>query len=385
MSPFSGSEQSVLTKEGCQARLGRLLEAIEELGLGGALLSDPRELYYFCGLPLPPDGDFASYALVRASGHVTVVCTEGREPLVADAVDCYPWSVGATRNPDLTRQATLRLKRLIRKGKLGAVGYQAEHLPRDTAEAVAEAGGTLRWRVLDDVIANLERHKDPDELALMRQSIACTEAAYAAVSDVIAPGVSELEVLAAGQRAAMLAAGEPVWHSGDYACAAGGGPARDRNLADGELYIVDAWTIYRGYWSDLCRTFPVGTPSDLQASVYEHLVGILAQVPEQLRPGRSGVELAHWMDDRIREHPHLKDTGLKHHAGHGTGLRPHIVPDLNKDREGLLQAGDVVCVEPGAYTPELRAGIRVENTFVLTADGCEVLSSYPLTWSVKAG
>ncbi len=381
----SGSEQSVLTKEGCQVRLGRLLAAMEELGLGGAVLSDPRELYYFCGLTLPPDGDFASYALVRASGHVTVVTTEGRQPLVADAVDCYPWQIGATRNPDLTRQATLRLKRLIRKGKLGAVGYQAEHLPRETAEAIGEAGGTLRWRALDDPIASLERHKDQDELALMKQSIAVTEAAYRAVEAVIEPGVSELEVLAAGQRAAMLAAGEPLWHSGDYACAAPGGPARARPIVAGELYIVDAWSVYRGYWSDLCRTFPVGEPTDLQREVHDHLVRILEQVPGQLRPGYAGVELAHWVDDLIREHPHLKDTGLKHHAGHGTGLRPHIAPDLNKDREGILQVGDVVCVEPGAYTPELRAGIRVENTFLLTADGCEVLSSYPLSWGGKAG
>jgi Xaa-Pro aminopeptidase len=385
MERHSETELSVLTKEGCQVRLGRLLAAMEELGLGGAVLSDPRELYYFCGLPLPPDQDFAAYALVRSSGHVTVVTTEGRQPLVGDAVDSYPWSIGATRNPDLTRQATLRLKRLIRKGKLGAVGYQAEHLPRETAEAVAEAGATVRWKALDDLIANLERHKDDDELALMKRSIAVTEAAYAAVAEVITPGVGELEVLAAGQRAAMLAAGEPLWHSGDYACGAPGGPARNRPIEAGELYIVDAWSVYRGYWSDLCRTFPVGEPTDLQLAVYHHLVGILEQVPSQLRPGRSGVELAHWMDDQIREHPHLKDIGLKHHAGHGTGLRPHIAPDLNRDREGILQAGDVVCVEPGAYSPELRGGIRIENTYRLTADGCEVLSSYPLSWSQKAG
>ena len=375
----------MLTKEGCQGRIKRLLTVMEDLGLGGAVLSDPRELYYFCGVPLPPGGDWATLALVRASGQVIVVTSEGRLPLVGDVVDTYPWHVGFTRNLDHLRQATARLKRLIRKGKLGAVGYQAEHLPRETSEAVSEAGGTLRWKALDELIGGLQRHKDPDELALIKRSIATVEAAYGAVAPMIQAGVNELDVLAAAQRAAMIEAGEPVWHSGDYACAAGGGPARNRSIKDGELYVVDAWTVYRGYWSDMCRTFSVGEPSTLQREVYDHLVAILNAVPQHLKPGLSGVEVAHWMDDRIREHPHLKQTGLTHHAGHGTGLRAHTAPDLNKDREGILQTGDLVCVEPGAYTSELNAGVRVENTFLLTADGCEVLSSYPLTLGGEAG
>ena len=93
----------------------------------------------------------------------------------------------------------------------------------------------------------------------------------------------------------------------------------------------------------------------------------------------NGTAIWTWVDGRIREHPHLREIGLTHHGGHGVGLRAHEGPDLNRDRDDILRPGDVVSVEPGAYTPELRAGIRLENTFLITETGCELLSEYPLS------
>ena len=43
-----------------------------------------------------------------------------------------------------------------------------------------------------------------------------------------------------------------------------------------------------------------------------------------------------------------------------------------------LQAGDVVAVEPGLYGEELRAGLRLEENYLITQTGCERLSRYPL-------
>jgi Xaa-Pro aminopeptidase len=45
----------------------------------------------------------------------------------------------------------------------------------------------------------------------------------------------------------------------------------------------------------------------------------------------------------------------------------------------VLRPGDVVSVEPGAYAPELRPGFRLENMFLITEKGCELLSEYPLS------
>ena len=63
-------------------------------------------------------------------------------------------------------------------------------------------------------------------------------------------GVNELAILAEGQRAAMLKAVERLFHDGDYQCGERHGPARNREIKRGELFIIDAHTCCRGYWSD---------------------------------------------------------------------------------------------------------------------------------------
>ena len=369
----------MLTHEGCLGRVDRLRKLLAAQGLEVAILSDSREVYYFSGLPLPSAADFPSLAVVPVDGPLTVFCPDGAEPLVADRVETYPWHIGYTRNLNNLRALTQLAGFVLREHRAATVGFQAESLPQWVGVELGTALRADTWYAIDDELADLQRAKDPDELVGLKRSIACDLAAYDAVQQAIAAGASELEVWSAGRAAAALAAGEPVYHDGDYQCCSLGGPPRERTCDAGELYVVDAWTVYRGYWSDLCRTFAVSAPTDLQQSVFDHLAGILCEVPARLKPGLQGTELWAWMDARIREHPHLADTGLIHHAGHGTGLRPHVGPDLNRDREGVLRVGDTVSVEPGAYSEELRAGIRLENAFLITAHGCELLSSYPLS------
>lgn len=119
-------------------------------------------------------------------------------------------------------------------------------------------------------------------------------------------------------------------------------------------------------------------PTDLQASVYEMLKTILEDVPHLVRAGSKGTELWQTIDARIREHEHLTDIGLIHHAGHGVGIRAHEPPDLNRDREGIFEVGNVFSCEPGAYSAELNGGIRLENTFLVTDEGVKNLTEYPL-------
>ena len=111
------------------------------------------------------------------------------------------------------------------------------------------------------------------------------------------------------------------------------------------------------------------------------LAAILKDVPNLVQPGSKGTDLWQTIDARIREHEHLKDAGLIHHAGHGVGIRAHEPPDLNRDREGIFEVGNVFSCEPGAYSAELKGGIRLENTFLVTKDGVKNLTNFPLQLS----
>jgi Xaa-Pro aminopeptidase len=66
----------------------------------------------------------------------------------------------------------------------------------------------------------------------------------------------------------------------------------------------------------------------------------------------------------------LDPRGQRGGFGHYVGLCTHDVgPRMEK-----LQEGMVFAIEPGFYYPEKNIGVRIEDTVLITKDGCEVLS-----------
>ena len=372
----------MLTQEGCRSRQNRLRERLDELGIDAVVLTDHQEIYYFTGLLLSqfPAFYFPAFMFLETSGGSWVAAhTNEGEAAVDDRV-VYDWHIMYTLNPDPMRLLNKEVERTLGKQKgFRCIGWQEEGIPKLLSDTVARQLAPDAWVSIDDLLAELHKSKDEDEVALLRKSIQADLAAYSRVQQILEPGMNELDVLAGAQQAAMEAVGEVIYHGGDYQSGEFGGIARNRIIQDGEMYVIDAHSNYRGYWADLCRTYIVGgEPTDLQQSVYDHIAGILRDVPDLVKPGGSATELWKSIDARTREHPYLEQDGLVHHGGHGVGLRPHEAPDINRDREGVFEVGDVFSCEPGGYGKELKVGVRLENTFLVREDGIENLSEYPL-------
>jgi Xaa-Pro aminopeptidase len=200
---------------------------------------------------------------------------------------------------------------------------------------------------------------------------------YELARQIVQPGINELEVFGRLQQAAVEELGEMLTGTGnDYACNARGGPPRDREAQAGELYILDLGPAFRGYFADNCRTLSVDRrPTDAQLRAWEKIAEVFPIVERSVRPGVSCRafyhEIKQMMDDYL---PGVFD----HHLGHGIGLFPHEGPHLNPAWDDVFEAGDVFTVEPGLYAPDLRAGIRLENDYLVTRHGVELLSDFPL-------
>jgi len=231
---------------------------------------------------------------------------------------------------------------------------------------------------IEPELYRLRRRKDHDELAMIRQAIAGTGAMYARAREIIRPGINELEVFSELQAAVVREFGEINPSLGnDWACGEPGGPPRNRAAHDGELYILDLGPQYRGYFADNCRTIAVsGEPSAPQRQAWEHIVKIFDHVQQNVRPGKSCRELFDEVKSQLAQ---AAPWEFNHHLGHGIGLFPHETPHLNPNWDDRFEVGDVFACEPGLYGPDLRAGIRLENNYLLTESGVELLSDFPLS------
>jgi len=372
----------MLTLEGCRLRQERFLARLEEAGIPAAVISAPRDIHYLAGV-LPESVIYPLPSLLFLGpglpSWLAAFTAEG-EAAVDDRLVYEPHLL-STLNPDNHRRlAELIAAPAARTPNLAALGFQREALPHSLAVALETAASPRAWRAVDEILQELQLRKDPDEIACIRRAIAANLAGYTRAEQVLHPGVTEVEVMTECQMAAQRHTGAGHFYSGDFRANEFGGPARDRPIEAGELYIIDAWSDLDGYWCDMARTWSVGgQPTDLQAGVYEHVAGVLRAVPEMARVGRSTQDLWRELDARLREHPHLAQDGLVHHGGHGVGSRVHEGPDLNRDRGGVFEVGNVFTCEPGAYSEELRRGVRLENVFLVTESGVQVLSEYPLS------
>jgi len=224
----------------------------------------------------------------------------------------------------------------------------------------------------------LRRKKDPDELALIARAIDCTEAMYAAARAAIEPGITELALYNILHAAAVDAAGEPLTHplGNDFQCNSPGGPPRTRPAQTGELFVLDLGPAFRGYYADNCRTFCVGgPPSDVQLEAWTAIVAALKYVEATVRPGVRCQDVFAAVKSQLDA---VRPGAFFHHLGHGIGLFPHEAPHLNPHWNDVFEEGDVFTAEPGLYGDDLRAGIRLEENYRVTANGVEKLTRFPL-------
>jgi len=176
----------------------------------------------------------------------------------------------------------------------------------------------------------------------------------------------------------------------------------DGELKDGDLLLIDAGAEYKGYASDITRTFPInGRFTRAQRDIYELVLKAQMACVDLVRPGTTHDQLkAHSIEvltegmvglgllqgdpkELIKEKKYEKF--YMHGLGHMLGIDVHDVGRYYFDKESrALEPGVVMTVEPGIYialdtkdVPEqyLGIGVRIEDDVLCTANGPRVLTS----------
>ena len=381
----------MLTLEGCQERRQRLWAQLPE-ETQWVLLADPRHVYYFSGFlvqPLSFSVGERGWLLLEREGPTTLLADNfTRRSAVApphvDAEELETWY--DHRNSVINRDHALlaALKRVA--GRLldrpGIV--EEEWLPLHASGYLPDAVGEFehdgQWCTLGNLVRRLRRNKHADEIATLEQAMRACAGGHAAALATVAPGVTEFEVYQAIHAAVLAEARQPVQIYGDFRSTnretpKRGGAPTGQVLSAGDLLLLDYSVIVDGYRSDFTNTVSAGPPSPEVQRVFDACHAALQAGAAALRAGVRAVDIYETVAAPLRQSG-WGDT-FTHHAGHGLGMGHPEPPILVSQSTDVLEAGDVVTLEPGLYVPGV-GGIRLEHNYLITPTGSRCLSPHEL-------
>ncbi len=257
---------------------------------------------------------------------------------------------------------------------------------------------------LGHLLDELRLFKSKDEIRLMQRAADISVAAHETAMRAAKPGMHEYALQAEIERVFRQHNAEPAYGSivgaGANACVLHY-RANNAQAKDGDLVLIDAGAEYRGYASDITRTFPVSGRFAREQRALHDLVGAAqAAALAQARPGvpyeaghaaavetlTEGLLALGLLKGKLEKN--IADGSYKrfyrHKTGHWLGLDVHDVGDYRLDGESrLLEPGMVFTIEPGLYigaddtsvNAKWRGiGIRIEDDVLITRDGHHVLT-----------
>ncbi|HET7137747.1 MAG TPA: Xaa-Pro peptidase family protein [Gaiellaceae bacterium] len=225
--------------------------------------------------------------------------------------------------------------------------------------------------------------KSDQEVERMRLANEICAAAMQHVAERLRPGMRESEAAALWQG---FVHGEGTGWQGKVELAfgfslvwAGAGiktftATGDLPVREDEPTLFEIWVCADGYWCDHTKLLCPGEPRADYRELETGLMDVYGRAVAHCTPGASLAEL----DELVRDG--LTELGYRgqptHPICHGVGARAHEPPYAHRAGGGTVEEGMVLAIEPGCYW-EGGGGLRVEDNFLITADGAEKLSPFP--------
>jgi Xaa-Pro aminopeptidase len=233
------------------------------------------------------------------------------------------------------------------------------------------------------LLARARAHKTEQELERMRLANEIAAAAMEHTREQLRPGMKESEAAALW---AGFVHGEGTGWKGQVQLALAyslvwSGPGIKTFTATGDLPVqedqptlFEIWVCADGYWCDHTKNLCPGELRDDYAELEQQLLAVYERALQHCRPDASLAELDRLVREGIAEAGYPGQPS--HPIAHGVGARAHEPPYAHQAGPGTIEAGMVLAIEPGIYW-EGGGGLRVEDNFLVTADGVEKLSSFP--------
>lgn len=222
--------------------------------------------------------------------------------------------------------------------------------------------------------------KTAREIELMRQSCRLLEDVFAQMAATIRPGISTKEIDRLGEKLIRAHGCEPNFlnYNGYPAsiCVSvndevvHGIPHEDHILQEGDIVSLDAGLIYKGYHSDMARTFAVGEVSEAAKKLIEVTRQSFFEGIKKAYAGNHLYDISNAIDAYVTP---LGYGIVRDLVGHGIGTKLHEdpqIPNFAQKRKGiLLQPGMTLAIEPMINQGRADVEWLDDDWTVVTEDG----------------
>ncbi len=245
--------------------------------------------------------------------------------------------------------------------------------------------------------------KTEQEITIMREGGAILAGVLAEVQKRVAPGVTTAELNEFAEEHIASHDAEPAFkgYQGFPAvlCTSVNadivhGVPDDRPLQDGDIISLDCGVRWKGFFTDMAVTVPVGDVGSGEHRLIRVVRKALKRGIKKARAGNTVGDIGNTIERYLTD----QDVGIvRELCGHGIGREIHEPPQVfNVGRRGegeVLEEGMTICIEPmitagspaltrtadghGFTTEDGSLSAHYEHTLLVRASGGEILTAVP--------
>ena len=367
-------------------RRQKLVQTLLKNSLDAFLVTKPENVTYLTGFT----GD-SSFYVGTARNSILVSDTRFEEQIKEE---CPNLDAAIRGHDKTTYQAAAEV---LNKAGAKSIGVESNHLTIGELELFKSLVANATFAPMSGTIEAQRAVKDVSEVDMIRTAIRIAERAFRMFTATLKETDSEKEMVNAMESYVRRAGGSrtsfpPIIAVGERG-ALPHAPPCEKRLEEGSQLLVD-WGADILYKSDLTRTLrnTLGVASkrenkDKQTSydfeeIYNAVLKAQNAAMKTIKPGVKARDVdaaarQAFASTKLKKHPELKlEDYFTHGLGHGIGLEIHEAPRVRANSDDILEPGMVITLEPGIYIPQW-GGIRIEDDFLITADGAVLLTSLP--------
>ena len=349
-------------------KIRHLREKLKSLNLDGMIVSNPTSIKYLTNIELDglllitrKENIFLTYSMYLEMVKATVTIND--EVIIADFRDV---------SKDEYENFFLFCEN---------VGFEENFVTYKEYYYLKQKYKINNFVETEDIIEKLREVKDEEEIRNIKKACEITDQCFEHLKTFIQIGKTEKEIALEIEvffktHGADGLAFDTIVAIGENSANPHWVPT-DKKVEMASPILIDMGCKYKGYSSDMTRMIFMGCILEEIKPVYDLVLKNQEYVNGQICEYASIKSLSQMVESDFK----LNRYTLIHALGHGVGLETHERPYITSKNDTFLKEKMVIANEPGIYLPG-KYGIRIEDTILVTKNGCEILTKSPKTYTV---